>query len=110
MVKQDPASWEAGRVAGLAGKTGTAPASVADPLAYYSGQIEGKAERLTPRRAQSERERLHQQAETLAAALFTREMRTEVGTPEADRLKRLVRRATQRAERRYLASVPKPAP
>jgi hypothetical protein len=59
-----------------------------------------------PRHAQAEREHLHQQAEALTAALHIRQMRTEPGTPDGDRLRRLVKRATHRAERRYRASIP----
>jgi ribosome modulation factor len=47
MLRQDPQAWEAGYQAGLAGKTGPAPPGV-DALAYYSGQIEGKADRAKP--------------------------------------------------------------
>lgn len=59
------------------------------------------------RNLQVERERLHQQAEALTTTLFEMELATEVGTPEAERLKRLWRRANRRAERRYQASIPK---
>lgn len=44
MIQQDPASWQAGYAAGLAGKTGTAPQGM-DGLAWVSGLIEGKADR-----------------------------------------------------------------
>jgi hypothetical protein len=52
-------------------------------------------------------ETLRQQAEALTAALHKRQMQTEAGTPEGDRLRRMVKRATQRAERRYQASFPR---
>jgi len=61
----------------------------------------------TPERHRAD---LHAEAENLTAALFTRQMGTEAGTPEADRLRGLVRRATGRAERRYQASLPKRNP
>ena len=49
-VVLDEHSWDAGYNAGLAGKTATdrIPKDVTDYLAYLSGLIEGKADRLKP--------------------------------------------------------------
>ena len=44
MIKQDPTAWEAGYKAGLSGQATTAPPGV-DGVAWYSGLIEGKADR-----------------------------------------------------------------
>ena len=47
MVKQDPKSWATGYKAGLDGKSPpTPPDGVDDALAFQSGVIEGKADRL----------------------------------------------------------------
>jgi len=43
-VRQDPKSWEAGYNAGFEGKAGGPPAGV-DGLSFYSGKIEGEADR-----------------------------------------------------------------
>ena len=46
-VQIDAASWDAGYIAGLAGKSGQPPAGL-DEFAYFSGIIEGKADRSKP--------------------------------------------------------------
>ena len=47
MIKQDPKSWTAGYMAGLENKNPpTPPDGVDDALAFQSGVIEGKADRL----------------------------------------------------------------
>jgi hypothetical protein len=59
ILRQDPASWEAGYRAGLAGKSGMAPPGC-DGLAYASRLIEGLADRDKPleqRRAHPPRDR-----------------------------------------------------
>ena len=61
MTKQDPISWATGYRAGLEGKTPpTPPDGVDDALAFQSGVIEGKADRLKQpedRKHQTGRER-----------------------------------------------------
>jgi hypothetical protein len=42
-ITQEPASWQAGYNAGMSGGPLACPPEVADPLAYASGYIEGKA-------------------------------------------------------------------
>jgi len=54
---------------------------------------------------QRQREKLHAQAEQLTARLHSRHMQTEAGSPESARHAAAVRRASQRAERRYQASL-----
>jgi hypothetical protein len=44
-IKQDPQAWTAGYLAGLEGKAQPTPPGV-DGLAFQSGIIEGKADRL----------------------------------------------------------------
>jgi hypothetical protein len=44
-ARQNSTSWEAGRVAGLQGEPNRCPPTVDDKLAWYSGYIEGEAER-----------------------------------------------------------------
>jgi hypothetical protein len=46
-VQIDPASWDAGYTAGLAGKSGQPPDGI-NEFAYFSGIIEGKADRSKP--------------------------------------------------------------
>ncbi len=45
MIRQDSKSWEAGHAAGLQGKRNKCPSDIEDELAWYSGFVEGKAER-----------------------------------------------------------------
>jgi hypothetical protein len=45
VIKQDPKAWLAGYKAGLEGKAPPTPEGV-DGLAFHSGVIEGKADRL----------------------------------------------------------------
>ena len=44
-VTQDAKSWEAGYKAGHSGKPTETPPPGVDPLSYFSGVIEGKADR-----------------------------------------------------------------
>jgi len=53
-------------------------------------------------------DKLHCQAENLADTLFYRKLKLTPGTPEAERLKQLLERADNRAERRFLASLQPP--
>lgn len=46
-VQIDPASWDAGYTDGLAGKSGQPPDGI-NEFAYFSGIIEGKADRSKP--------------------------------------------------------------
>jgi len=48
-VRQDPKAWETGYNAGLEGKAMRPPAGI-DGLAFYSGLIEGEADRKLGRR------------------------------------------------------------
>jgi ProP effector len=54
-VHQDPASWEAGRRDGAAGKPSRCPTG-ADDLSYASGFVEGRAERVSPKPSSPPRE------------------------------------------------------
>jgi excisionase family DNA binding protein len=54
-IEYDRQSWDAGYQAGLDGKPATAPIppEVTDPLAWYSGMIEGHAARKTANRPEA---------------------------------------------------------
>jgi len=48
MIEQDKKAWELGYQAGLEGKATTPPPPGVDGVAFYSGVIEGKADRSKP--------------------------------------------------------------
>lgn len=60
---------------------------------------------MTTRDEQKKRDKLHAQGEQLAASMYCRALKAEPLSEAAERFKRLAKKATTRAERRYQASL-----